>query len=181
MKTNKKNWLKYVLGLIICLLIRFIPFRPPNIEPILATQMPFSKEYGKKAAFLFAFSSIFLYDLITSKIGIWTLITALTYGLLGIWASVYLKNKQNNSWNYTKFAVIGTIFYDSVTGLLIGPIFFDQPFASALLGQIPFTILHLIGNISFAFVLSPCIYHLIIKNKTFERWSIIRIFNPKQL
>lgn len=180
MKTYKNNWFKYIVGFIICLLIRLIPFRPPNIEPILATQMPFSKSYGGFAGFSFAFLSIILYDIITNKIGMWTLITAIVYGLLGFWASIYFKNKNNKPLNYAKFAIIGTITFDIITGLSIGPLFFHQSFTQALIGQIPFTILHLIGNISFAIVLSPLIYRLIIKNKKFEVKPIITIFNQKQ-
>lgn len=163
-----------------CLLIRLIPFRPPNIEPILATQMPFSRAYGKLAGFFFAFLSIFLYDIITTKLGLWTFITAVAYGLLAIWAGFYFKNKANNSWNYAKFAVMGTLAYDIVTGLSIGPIFFQQPFMTALIGQIPFTALHLIGNVCFAVVLSPLIYRFIIENKKFESASLLMVFNTKR-
>ncbi len=180
METYKKNWFKYLIGFVACFLIRIIPFRPPNIEPILATQMPFSKAYGKLAGFLFSFIGIILFDLFTSGIGVWTFITASAYGLLGFWAAIYFKNKKNNSWNYAKFAIFGTIAYDIATGLSIGPLFFHQPFIEAVTGQIPFTILHLIGNVSFAFILSPLIYNFVIKNKRFENESIIRFFNPKQ-
>ena len=119
----KKNWFKYVVGFVMCLLIRLIPFRPPNIEPILATQMPFSRAYGKLAGFSFAFLSMVLYDIITGKVGMWTFITAGVYGLLALWAVDYFKNKANNSWSYAKFAVMGTLAYDIVTGLSIGPLF----------------------------------------------------------
>jgi len=181
METYKKNWFKYIVGFVICLLIRLIPFRPPNIEPILATQMPFAKAYGKLAGFLFAFISMVLYDLITGKVGMWTFITALAYGLLGLWASFYFKNKTNSSWNYAKFAVMGTLAFDITTGLSIGPLFFNQPFMEALIGQIPFSALHLVGNISFAIVLSPLIYRLVIENKKLETQSLAMIFNPKRV
>ena len=180
METYKKNWFKYVVGFVVCFLIRLIPFRPPNIEPILGTQMPFSKEYGKIAGFLFAFLSLVLFDIITAKVGMWTFITASAYGLLGIWASIYFKNKANSAWNYAKFAVMGTLAFDIVTGLSIGPLFFHQPLMEALTGQIPFTLLHLLGNVCFAIILSPPIYRFVIENKKFETESIIRIFNPKQ-
>ncbi len=180
MNNIQKNWFKYIVGFIACLLIRLIPFRPPNIEPILATQMPFSKAYGKIAGFLFAFLSMVLFDIITGKVGMWTFITASAYGLLGLWASVYFKNKNNSSWNYAKFAVMGTLAFDIVTGLSVGPLFFHQPFMEALIGQIPFTALHLLGNVSFAVLLSPLIYKFVIENKKFESESLIAIFNPKQ-
>lgn len=181
MDIYKKNWFKFVAGFIVCLLIRLIPFRPPNIEPILATQMPFSKAYGKIAGFLFAFLSMVLYDILTGKVGMWTFITASVYGLLGLWASLYFKNKNNSPWNYAKFAVMGTLAFDIVTGLSVGPIFFHQPFMEALVGQIPFTALHLAGNVGFAVVLSPLIYRFVIENKKLETESLIMIFNPKQV
>lgn len=113
METYKKNWFKYIVGFIVFLLIRLVPFRPPNIEPILSTQMPFSKAYGKVAGFSFAFLSMISYDLITSKVGLWTFVTAIAYGFLGIWASQYFQNKKSNSWNYVKFAIMGTLAFDA--------------------------------------------------------------------
>ena len=165
MKTNQKNYLNYVLGFIFCLLVRMIPFRPPNIEPILAVQMPFSRIFGGLLGFSFGFFSIVVYDFLTFGLGIWTLITAMAYGLLGLWAIRYFKNKKNNSLEYVKFALMSTLFYDAVTGLTLGPLFFHQSFVIALAGQIPFTILHLFGNSIFAYVLSPGIYNLLKKKK----------------
>ena len=181
MEIARKNYWKYIVGFIVCFLIRLIPFKPPNIEPILATQMPFSRAYGGIAGFSFAFFSIIIFDFFTSGLGMWTLITAFSYGLLGLWAVNYFKNKKNTGWNYAKFAIIGTLAYDIVTGLSVGPLFFNQPFMEALIGQIPFTALHLLGNVSFALVLSPAIYNFIIENKKLESVSIIRIFNPKKI
>lgn len=179
MDTYTKNWLKFGLGFITCLLIRLIPFRPPNIEPILATQMPFSEKYGGLAGFSFAFLSIVLYDLITAKVGIWTFVTAGTYGILGFWAYFFFRNRKTQKLNYVKFAIIGTLFFDAVTGLSIGPLFFGQSFSEAFFGQIPFTAMHLLGNILFAIILSPIIYKFIIKNKRFEYPNIINVFGFK--
>ena len=165
METYKKNWLKFIIGFIVCLLFRFIPFRPPNIEPILAAQMPFARVYGSIAGFSFAFFSIVVYDFFTSGLGMWTLITAVAYGLLGLWAVAYFKNKKNNSLDYVKFAIMSTIVFDAGAGLSVGPLFFHQSFSVALAGQIPFTLLHLVGNSAFAFLLSPLIYNFILKKK----------------
>jgi len=44
-----------------------------------------------------------------------------------------------------------------VTGLTLGPLFFNQPFAIALAGQVPFTALHLLGNVGLAFFVSPLV------------------------
>jgi uncharacterized membrane protein len=163
-----KNWFKFFIGFSVCLLIRLIPFRPPNIEPILATLMPFSRVYGATAGFLFAFFSVVLFDIVTQTFGIWTFLTAGAYGLLGFWAYFYFKKQRGSAWGYARFAIIGTLFFDAVTGLSIGPLFFNQSLWSALIGQIPFTALHLLGNVSFALTLSPALYHLVLKNKKSE-------------
>lgn len=181
MESYKKNWFKYIIGFVLCMLIRLIPSRPPNIEPILATQMPFSKAYGPIPGFLFAFLSIVLFDIITMKIGLWTLLTALTYGVLGIWAVSFFKNKEESRLNYVYFAIIGTLFFDIITGVLAGPILFGQNFIQATLGQIPFTLNHLAGNMAFAFFLSPLIYKYVIENKKFETSQLINLFNPKRI
>ena len=180
MNTYVKNWFKFVLGFVTCLLIRLIPFRPPNIEPILATQMPFSTAYGGMAGFFFAFLSIVFYDVITAKVGMWTFITAGAYGLLGLWAAYFFKNKKSSAWNYAKFAVIGTIAYDAVTGLSVGPLFFHQPFMEALVGQIPFTGWHLLGNVAFALILSPALYSFVVQNPKLETASLITALTFKK-
>ena len=158
-------WPKYIVGFLLCLLIRLIPGRPPNIEPIFATIMPFSKRLGAWAGFLFGALSIALFDVLTGTIGMWTWITAAAYGLLGLGAHYYLSNKKGKTVDYVVYAIIGTIAYDIVTGLSIGPLFYDQPFMEALKGQIPFTINHLIGNVGMAFVLTPLVDVWIVSNK----------------
>lgn len=154
-----KKQFKYIIAFLSVFLFRLLPFRAPNVEPIMATIMPMGKTYGKLMAFAFGFLSITLYDAVTSGFGIWTLITALAYGFVGLGTQYYFKNRSG--WkSYASYAVIATIIYDAVTGLTIGPLFFHQSFIVSLTGQIPFTILHLLGNVSFAIVLTPSI----------ERW-----------
>lgn len=165
---NKNNWPKFILGWITCFIIRLAPFRPPNVEPILATTMPFSKKYGPEAGFLFGFLSIVLFDLITLKIGIWTLVTAVLYGLLGLASYFYFQKRKSSPVNYLKFGIFGTIAYDALTGLTIGPLVFKMPFWVALTGQIPFTLYHLAGNILFSLVLSPVLYRWVIENEKFS-------------
>jgi uncharacterized membrane protein len=177
-----KYSLKFFLALVLCLLVRLIPFRAPNIEPILAAAMPLGRAYGALAGFSFGALSIFIYDLATGTLGVRTLFTAGAYGIVGLWAAIYFKNFQDKKLtglDYAKFAVIGTVFFDVMTGLTVGPIFFDQPFLQAFSGQIPFTALHLVGNVVFAYTLSPGIYNILIKKK--EKKSLVSLinFNPK--
>ncbi len=174
MKKFQLDWLKYMIGFLVCLIIRLIPFRVPNIEPVLITQMPFAKKYGAFSGFIFGIGSIFIYDLLTGKVGVWTFVTGLVYGLVGIGAYYYFKNKSASPINFLKYGIIGTLIYDGLTGLTIGPLIFHSSFNEALIGQIPFTIYHLMGNIFFALVISPMIYKWVIENKNLDSqviWS----------
>jgi hypothetical protein len=100
---------------------------------------------------------------------------------LGLWAVGYFRNKKNNSLDYVKFAIMSTLLFDAVTGLSVGPLFFHQSFITAAFGQIPFTILHLTGNIAFAFILSPAIYNFAVKKKKLETLYPINILNPRKI
>jgi energy-coupling factor transport system substrate-specific component len=151
-----KNWFKYILAFVSVFALRMIPFRAPNLEPIMAILMPFGKVYGGVSAFLFGSLSIVLFDSMTSGVGIWTIVTAFTYGVIGYGSQKFFKNRTD--WkSYATYAMMATIFYDAITGLTIGPLFFHQSFMVSLVGQIPFTLIHLLGNVSFAIVLSPVI------------------------
>jgi len=109
-------------------------------------------------SFAFGFLGIVLYDAVTSGWGEWTWITAFTYGALGLASHAYFKNRDASRMNFVGFGIVGTLAYDALTGLTIGPLFHGQSFALALSGQIPFTLLHLLGTIVFAMFLSPAIY-----------------------
>jgi len=122
----------------------------------------------KWGGFLFAGLSIVLFDAVTSGIGVWTLVTALAYGALGAGAYYFFKNRESKTKNYVLFAIFGTLFYDVVTGLTIGPLLWGQPFVVALIGQIPFTLMHLVGNVTFAAVVSPLLYKWVVENKQLE-------------
>lgn len=164
----KTGGIKFVLGWVVVFLVRLFPFRPPNFEPILATLMPYSKRYGAVPSFFFAFLSIALFDIMTGKTGMWTLITGAAYGALGIGAYFFFRNRESSIRNYLTFGIIGTILYDAVTGLSVGPLFYGQPFMAALVGQIPFTLMHLLGTVIFAVVISPAVHKWIVSNDTLD-------------
>ena len=144
---------------------------------MLATVMPFSKRYGLLGSFLFGFLGIVLFDAVTSGWGVWTAVTAVAYGLLGVGAHAYFKNREASRGNFLRFGIVGTVLYDAATGLTIGPIFQGQPFMVALMGQIPFTLMHLLGTIVFAITVSPALYRWVIQNETLEipvLWTKVR-------
>lgn len=169
--------LKFVIGWGAVFLFRLIPFRPPNFEPMLATIMPFSKRFGYFGSFLFGFLGIVLFDAVTSGWGAWTWVTAFAYGTLGIAARFFFKNRAASVRNFLGFGIVGTIFYDAVTGLTIGPIFQGQPFMLALTGQIPFTLMHLLGTVVFATLLSPALYRWVVQSEVLE----VRLFSARRI
>lgn len=189
MNVNKKNYFKFSLVLVLCLLVRLIPLRAPNVEPILATTMPFSKAYGAFVALSFAVLSILLFDVLTGTLGMQTFFTVGAYGVLGLWSANYFKTHKGTAFNYVRFAIIGTLFFDAVTGLTVGPLFFHQTFLASLVGQIPFTALHLLGNVIFAAILSPAIYNFLMKeNKQRKKEKqkvqtvpVINTFHPQTI
>lgn len=159
-----KSLIKYIITFASVMIIRLVPFRAPNVEPIMASIMPLGKVYSGLTSFLFGFLSIVIYDSLTSGVGIWTIVTSLVYGLLGLGASFYFK-KRSGWKSYATYAIYATVIYDILTGLTIGPLFFHQSFMVSVVGQIPFTVLHLISNVSFAIVLSPVIEMWLVKEK----------------
>ena len=118
--------------------------------------MPVAKAHGWLIGFFFGAFSIFAFDVITGTLGQWSLITAPAYGLLGVGAAWYFKRRSQKK-HFVYFAIVGTLFYDAVTGLTVGPLIFHQPFLEAAFGQISFTLMHLLGNVAFALVWSPFI------------------------
>jgi uncharacterized membrane protein len=164
----KTGWLKLAIGFAAVFIVRLLPFRPANFEPMLATMMPFATRFGYASSFLFGFLGITLFDALTSGIGIWTLITAAAYGALGVAAHLYFKNRKATTKNFLVFGVVGTIAYDLMTGLTIGPIFFEQPFMVAALGQISFTLMHVLGTVVFTLALSPALYRWVVRNDSLE-------------
>jgi uncharacterized membrane protein len=179
-KSMKKfdNFPKYIVGLLLVLLFRLVP-RPPNVEPITATMMPYSKKWGSMAGIVFCLISVLGYDLISGSFGVWSFITAGTFCLLGLLSGFYFKNRESNIKNYLIFAIFATLLYDAITGLGIGTVFFGQNFVQALVGQVPFTLYHLAGNIVFATVLSPALFRWVVENEKFDVTNIFGRFKVK--
>lgn len=134
-----------------------LPLRAPNVEPLMAALMPIGKRAGAVVGFFFVVSSIALYDAVTVGWGSWTLAAAGAYGLVALLAALYFRFAPSTRVHFVGFGVVATLAYDALTGLTVGPIVFHQSFMAAVVGQIPFTLMHLAGTILFALVLSPII------------------------
>jgi len=161
---------KYLAGFVGTLLFRLLtPFMGLwNISPLMSTELAGTKAYGPWLGGLYGALSIILLDVIMGKTGLWIVITSLTYGAVGVWGAFFFKKRQATAWNFVLASIIGTLFFDLITGVLMGPLLYQQPWAEAILGQIPFTLRHLAGNIFFAVVLAPWFYRKIMENPRWE-------------
>ena len=177
MKTIEKNWLKqisgfpkYILGFIGTLIFRLISpfFGLWNVTPLMATELSGAKAYGPWAGGLYGLLSIVILDIIVGKAGSWTIITSLTYGIVGVWGGYFLKNRSASTKDFVLASIIGTLFFDLITGVMMGPLLYGQPWIEAIVGQIPFTLRHLAGNIFFAIILAPWFYKKIMMNPKLE-------------
>ncbi len=169
---------KILIVFIGCLLFRLLPLRAPNVEPIMASVMPLGRKYDAAVGFLFGFLSIFLYDLIT-HFGSWTWIAAITYGVIGAVSVIYFTKAKTSILNFAIFASFATIIFDFVTGVLFAPMF-GETMATAFILQIPFTVIHLAGNIGFAITLSPILNRWFLQDSV-AMMSVKDLKNIKQI
>jgi uncharacterized membrane protein len=172
-----KNKFKIFTVFISCLLFRLIPLRAPNVEPIMASIMPLGRRFGAVLGFLFGFLSIFIYDLLT-HFGAWTWVAGITYGFIGIVSFFYFKKFKSSVFNFALFAFFATLIFDFITGILFAPMF-GQTILNAFMMQIPFTALHLAGNIGFALTLSPLINKWLASSEffvlSFSKQKLVKI------
>jgi uncharacterized membrane protein len=162
-----KHSLKFAIAFVLCLLLRLIPFRPANFEPIMGTMMPFAKRFGPLAGGIFAVISMVIYDLFTSY-GAWTWYTAITYGVISVWAGYYFQNRTASRGNFLLFSLMGTLVFDALTGPIIPSLFFHGHFMALTIPQIPFTLSHLAGNTLFAVIVSPIVYKYLVQASFWE-------------
>ena len=169
---------KYSLSIVLCNLYRLLRFIPNN-DPVMGVMLPYSKQGKWWEAGLFAFLTMASFDLITGKVGIWTLATSATYAALGVgffFAYRKMKIKKMSIWKYLASGVVGVLVFDFITGPIMSSWMFAMPFEAALLGQIPFTLLHLASVSVFVVVLTPLLDRHVISNGALEDASIKRLF-----
>ncbi len=164
MSKNPPVALQAAAGILFTIVWRLVPFRPPNVEPVLATMMPMGKRHGWVTGLLFGVASMALYDLITAGVTQWTVVTAATYGVIGAAAGPLLRNRKGIV-AYALFAVAATIVFDFITGVAAGAVLFGMSWRQGFIGQIPFTINHLIGNVLLACTLSPAVEWMLGKTQ----------------
>jgi hypothetical protein len=132
----------------------------------MAVMLPYAKRGSRWMAITFPFLAMVVFDLLSAKAGVWTAVTAGTYGLLG-WAfsAVYPKlaasGRRIGPLTYLLSGVVGVLVFDFVTGPVMSSILFRLTFEQALYGQIPFTLRHLAGVSAYAVVVCPLLERIL--------------------
>ena len=140
-----------------------LPFRAPNVEPLLATIMPL-RSLGIFGSAVFAFSSIALYDAVTAGVGSYTWVAASSYALIAVGSSLYFSKFSPTRFHFVAYGVIATLLFDAITGPIAISFLDGFPFMAVLAAQIPITVLHLLGTVTFALTLSPVLAYLQVKS-----------------
>jgi uncharacterized membrane protein len=156
-------------------LLRFIP----NNDPIMGVMLPYARQEKWWAAGLFAALTMASFDAITGKVGTWTVVTSLTYGILGIAFHFAFKRMQKNGskidlLTYLGSGIIGVLAFDFVTGPVMSSALFGMSFAEAFIGQIPFTAMHLASVSAFVLLLTPVLDPMLVNNAKLEDKSVLK-------
>jgi len=131
----------------------------PNNDPIMAVMLPCAKR-GRAAAFAFPMVAMVLFDILSRKVGIWTAVTAGTYGLLGlgfsfVYSALGKRGRRIGPATFLVSGVVGVLVFDFITGPILSSTMFRMSFAQAFVGQIPFTLKHLASVSATTLVVSP--------------------------
>jgi hypothetical protein len=113
------------------------------------------------------------FDVITGMVGPWTIVTSLTYAGLGLLFYKVLRSKNARKTKvglkkYLGCGITGVLIFDVITGVLAGPLMFGMSFELALLGQIPFTLLHLASACGFIVLITPLLDRHLIDSANFD-------------
>jgi len=138
----------------------------------MACILPASRKSVFKAA-LFAFAAMVFFDIITMKLGPWTLVTSVTYAALALFFAFCFKRlKKVHFRHFIGLSAVGVILFDIITGPIMSTLMFNQPLWFSIIGQIPFTLFHLVSAVSYTFflvpVLDPDIREELAKSKAFS-------------
>lgn len=126
----------------------------------MTTLMPWGKKYGALVGVLVPLLGIVVYDVLTGAVGSWTVYTALTYAAIGYAASWYMHGR--NRWHhYALFAGVATLVYDGITGVVMSTLLWNMPLSEAFVGQIQFTMWHLLSNVALGATVSLVVYKML--------------------
>ena len=135
---------KYIVGFILTHFYRILRVFP-NSDPLMGFILPAAKREKWWKAPLFAFLAMATFDLISGHLGIWTIITSVTYAAIALSYTFLLKGAKPSLSTYIPAGIAGVIAFDTITGPLMSTFLFSQPLWLSVLGQVPFTLMHIVS------------------------------------
>lgn len=153
---------KYLFGSVACNAYRLLHIFP-NSDPLMGFVLPAAKNEKIWKAPLFAFFTMASFDLITGKLGVWTLVTSTTYALVSLLIILEMKKRKTSIGLFLSRGAFGILLFDTVTGPLMSSIVFRQDIIVTSFLQIPFTIMHLISATFAILIITPLLDVQIMK------------------
>ena len=143
----------------------------PSAEPITFFALLTGWLFGKKKGFLVGIGALLASNfLVFGGQGVWTIFQALGFGIAGILGG--LIGKKASMWRVITIATIATISFEIIIN--IGSLFmFPFGFFTLFLTAIPFNLVHIASNASFA-VLLPKMKKLIEKKGEFNQKEVCK-------
>lgn len=167
-----------VVSLGVTTALRFVRLFPNN-DPIMAVMLPCSKR-GRVAAVAFPVAAMVLFDVLSRRVGVWTAVTAGTYGILGlafahVYRSLARRGRNVGTGTFLVSGIAGVLVFDFVTGPVMSSLLFRMSFGQAFIGQIPFTLWHLASVSAYAVVVSPALDWALREIERGRDWMVNRL------
>ncbi|MFH1641828.1 MAG: DUF6580 family putative transport protein [Nanoarchaeota archaeon] len=148
---NLREWL-LTIGFILGAAALRAPMQAiPSAEPITFFALLSGWLFGKRKGFFVGAGALYASNfLVFGGQGIWTLFQAIGFGMAGFLGGFLRKNSK--IWHVLLISILGTVFFELIIN--IGSLFmFPFGFFTLFLTALPFGIIHLISNTSFALLL----------------------------
>jgi len=150
-----------------------------GIESVMLFTLSGALVYGPVYGFIIGASIMVIADFMIGLVGLWTLYTALAYGLVGFLAGIVgMFKKEFTRVELAGLAFIFTIFFDAIA-MTAFAFQFGIPLSIAAINQIPVTLIHTAGNTLLAFVFAPALMTImnIISDQTVTEglWRRVRV------
>jgi hypothetical protein len=105
-------------------------------------------------------------------VGLWTLTGAISWGCVSY---LFSRQKPDGSpFTFAKLGIGSTLLFDALTGPLASTFIWGMPFSEALIGQVPFTLKHLLGIAAVSLILAPLLFPSIRKAVSKARWAVLK-------
>lgn len=150
-----------------------------GMGPVMLFTLSGALVYGPIYGFIIGAGIMVIADFLVGLVGLWTLYTAFSYGLVGFLAGVVgMFKKKFARAELAGLAFILTILFDAIA-MTAFAFQFGIPLQIAAINQIPVTLIHATCNTLLAFVFSPALMNImnIISDPTVTEklWERIRI------